>query len=436
MISNFIDGYEFKYDFYFALAQRASLRCEEALEQNGIRAITTFRAKRPDRLKVKLQQRQQQRREEGRKVYANDHDIRSDIVDLAGVRIALYFPDDRVKVEEIIREAFIVKNKKQMEGGKATLNRFVQRFDGYVADHYWVYLKEHPSTEQRYTGQLIEIQVASLLMHAWSEVNHDLGYKPIHGHASQDELRILDGINGLVLTGELFLQQLQAASKSRISSADRKFSNQYELGAFMQNHISKNTSETPLMGRLDILFEVLKALDLDSPRHLDTKLEGWDNRRASESSVALSVMDHIFSSPVAGDFSENYPSKRQILLNAVTVYGGLSGRSVRDLSSSRREMARFYQLITLLDRKDSAEDHKSHSQIDELWQWFEESVYIEARVAIGIASLRVQQIIDRLKLHLEAGDQRSNGEEKDGEERKEKEKEEKEGKEKEKEKDG
>ena len=42
-------------------------------------------------------------------------------------------------------------------------------------------------------------------MHAWSEVNHDLGYKPIHGAASHDELRILDGINGIVLTGELFL---------------------------------------------------------------------------------------------------------------------------------------------------------------------------------------------------------------------------------------
>jgi len=42
----------------------------------------------------------------------------------------------------------------------------------------------------------------------------------------------------------------------------------------MQNYISKNTFKTPLIGCLNILFKVLKALDLDSPRYLDTKLEG------------------------------------------------------------------------------------------------------------------------------------------------------------------
>jgi len=41
----------------------------------------------------------------------------------------------------------------------------------------------------------------------------------------------------------------------------------------MQNHISKNVLETPLMGRLNILFEILKTLDLNSPRSLDSKLE-------------------------------------------------------------------------------------------------------------------------------------------------------------------
>lgn len=48
-----------------------------------------------------------------------------------------------------------------------------------------------------------EIQVASLIMHAWSEVEHDLIYKPMQGTLSEEELSILDELNGLVLAGEI-----------------------------------------------------------------------------------------------------------------------------------------------------------------------------------------------------------------------------------------
>ena len=37
-----------------------------------------------------------------------------------------------------------------------------------------------------------------MLMHAWSEVEHDLVYKPFSGNLSASELAILDEINGLV----------------------------------------------------------------------------------------------------------------------------------------------------------------------------------------------------------------------------------------------
>ena len=48
-------------------------------------------------------------------------------------------------------------------------------------------------------------------MHAWSEVEHDLIYKPMQGTLSEEELAILDELNGLVLTGEIALERLQAA---------------------------------------------------------------------------------------------------------------------------------------------------------------------------------------------------------------------------------
>ena len=53
-------------------------------------------------------------------------------------------------------------------------------------------------------------------MHAWSEVEHDLAYKPFSGELSEDEHAILDEINGLVLAGEIALERLQKAVKRRV----------------------------------------------------------------------------------------------------------------------------------------------------------------------------------------------------------------------------
>lgn len=70
----------------------------------------------------------------------------------------------------------------------------------------------------KYAPVRLEIQVASVLMHAWSEVEHDLVYKPLQGTLSDEELAILDELNGLVLSGEIALERLQAAGNERIQS--------------------------------------------------------------------------------------------------------------------------------------------------------------------------------------------------------------------------
>lgn len=49
-------------------------------------------------------------------------------------------------------------------------------FSGYEAKHFIISIKDSSS---RYIGDnFVEIQVASVLMHAWAEVEHDLIYKP------------------------------------------------------------------------------------------------------------------------------------------------------------------------------------------------------------------------------------------------------------------
>ena len=84
-------------------------------------------------------------------------------------------------------------------------------------------------TQKRYVNSKTEIQVASVLMHAWSEVEHDLVYKPLNGTLSEEELAILDELNGLVLAGEIALERLQIAGTARKTFGVRHTKNEIKV---------------------------------------------------------------------------------------------------------------------------------------------------------------------------------------------------------------
>ena len=142
-----------------------------------------------------------------------------------------------------------------------------KRFSGYWANHYRVHMKEEmvQPSEKRYCAARIEIQVASVLMHAWSEVEHDLVYKPMQGTLSEEELAILDELNGLVLTGEIALERLQAAGNERIQNSKATFANQFELASYLYNYLSNNFLPEDIklrMGNIELLFRFLSSLKL------------------------------------------------------------------------------------------------------------------------------------------------------------------------------
>ncbi|MGB5935432.1 MAG: hypothetical protein WBG76_06170, partial [Ornithinimicrobium sp.] len=92
-VDEFLERYLKEYDYYDEVGRTAARRIEASLEAAGLRAIVTSRAKSPTRLLEKLRKRQPE------KLYGSVPEIYSDIVDLAGVRVALYFPGDRDRVD-------------------------------------------------------------------------------------------------------------------------------------------------------------------------------------------------------------------------------------------------------------------------------------------------------------------------------------------------
>jgi len=319
LISQFVGRYRREYDYFEFAAKLVHAQLESALSSSGIRAMVTYRAKRPERLEAKLRQRNQ-----AKSPYANDEQIYDDIVDLAGVRVALYFPGSVEEVDKAIRANFDMSS----EVRKFPLNEgssprpFNKRFDGYRAQHYRIRLRESDLQEpqKRYAKALVEIQVASVLMHAWSEVEHDLIYKPLQGTLSEDEYAILDELNGLVMAGEIALERLQRASETRVTQAGAAFESHYDLAAYLlksMGPVLKTADNQSALGHVDLLYELLVRLSLNSQDYIQSLITSL-HADVEKRSIADQIVDLVLAADE----------------NRYSVYAEIRGKRITELSNA------------------------------------------------------------------------------------------------------
>lgn len=282
VIAAFLKNYRHEVDFYEEVATTAHERLDQALQDAGIKAVVSSRAKSPDRLKTKLYKRDKE------KQYKTFLDIYEDIIDLAGVRVALYMPADRDAVGAIINQLFVsVRPAKHFpESSKPEKGDTL----GYVATHYLVTLR--PETlhkkELRYADTRIEIQVASVLMHAWSEVTHDLLYKPEKGELTPEEKGTLDNLNALVQEGERQLEKLQTAIESRTDQSLR-----FEIAAALATDLKARSRKQASILTLGSFKNAVEAIAEDGSKSVwSSYTRASKNLRATWAKGGLSDADY------------------------------------------------------------------------------------------------------------------------------------------------
>lgn len=373
LIEEFVRAYERELDFYTTVATLAGEELETTLIESGIRAIVTARAKRPDSLRKKLYGRKRR--------FEDIQQIRDDIVDLAGARVALYFPAQRSMVGSLIASSFRVA--KTIDFPREATGSL---FPGYIATHHRAQLREeHVLPEQkRYCTAMIEIQVASVLMHAWAEVEHDLAYKPSSGDLSPEERQILDSLNALVLSGDTSLELLQRAVERRVRNETRRFRDQYDLATLLSENPSnvlypddEQTSPT-----MDSLLDLLRALDLDTPGALSPILIAVAPKRGP-------LAERIIGQVIGQD------KKR------LRIYEEIRRRKKPESDASGELSKRFQRLMnTLIRRARSApNDAKLQSLLGEFRSLHNLSV--QGRVALDPEVL--QGAMHRLRSELDRG---------------------------------
>lgn len=291
IMKQFLKRYQAEFDQYEKQAQACAQQIQRGLERMGVRGIVTYRAKRPDRLWQKLSRRSASRQ------YESLAEIYDDIIDLAGVRIALYFPGDAGEVDAFLRAQFAVAQTRDYPR-QANPPPYPKRFSGYSARHYYLQIPSWPtsSTPDTTVDRWVEVQVASVLMHAWAEVEHDLAYKPKTGKLSADEYAILDELNGLIQAGEIALERLQKAVHRRVIGTKDVFNNHYDLSAFVYEQVQGRgvDERDPVMGRTDVLFAFLRSLGRHAPGQLQPYVNAVDCQEPSRT-VAEQIVDAILA---------------------------------------------------------------------------------------------------------------------------------------------
>ena len=100
----------------------------------------------------------------------------SEVTDVIGVRVIAYFEDEVDRIGALIEREFEVDRENSIDKRKVLdPDRF-----GYLSLHYVCALstvRGQLPENKRFKDLKCEIQIRSVLQHAWAEIEHDLGYK-------------------------------------------------------------------------------------------------------------------------------------------------------------------------------------------------------------------------------------------------------------------
>ena len=100
-----------------------------------------------------------------------------DITDILGCRVICFLSDEIDKIGKKVEESFVIDWENSSD------KRAIIKEDsfGYLSLHYICSLPFGSIWPDEICGKKFEIQIRTILQHAWSAINHDIGYKSDFG---------------------------------------------------------------------------------------------------------------------------------------------------------------------------------------------------------------------------------------------------------------
>ncbi len=139
-----------------------------------------------------------------------------DITDLAAVRVIAFFPKTLAEIDQMIREEFIVVERTDKREDLVEEERF-----GYATIHYLVRVgmpRANLPEYERFREAVTEIQVRTILQHAWAEIEHDIQYKSASAIPTDIRRRFM-ALAGMLEIADREFQAIQDADRALTETA-------------------------------------------------------------------------------------------------------------------------------------------------------------------------------------------------------------------------
>ncbi|MFD3814627.1 GTP pyrophosphokinase family protein [Streptomyces rubiginosohelvolus] len=208
------------------------------------------------------------------------------ITDLAGVRVVTYFLSTIPEVEKVVHSEFEVRER--IDKSKSFEKE--QRL-GYQSFHYLVALKENRRSLPEYakfSGLLAEVQVRTILQHAWAEIEHDIQYKATYALPIEIKRRFM-ALAGLIEIADREFQAIEEKDRELIAAA-RKSVAKGDLNGVeitpdaLQAYLDQRYGADGRMSSYSYkwMVELLEAEGFRSLGQVDQVVSGYDDDKVSK----------------------------------------------------------------------------------------------------------------------------------------------------------
>lgn len=209
----------------------------------------------------------------------------SDITDLAGIRVIVFFPRTLAVVNTIIRAQFDVIEKSD----KTQILLKEEKF-GYGSIHYLVCLKENRVNlleYNRFKNLVAEIQIRTILQHAWEEIEHDIQYKAVETIPSTIRRRFMS-LAGMLEIADREFQAIQdederLRTEARQSVQEGKLEKVEITPDALKAYLDKKLSADGRMTKFSYqwMARVLHRLGFADFKEIDECISGYDDDHLS-----------------------------------------------------------------------------------------------------------------------------------------------------------
>jgi putative GTP pyrophosphokinase len=141
----------------------------------------------------------------------------SQITDLAGVRVITNVRQTIADVDGLLHDEFDVVERS--DKGKILLDE--DKF-GYHSVHYLIKISGSRASlaeYERYSHGMVEVQVRTILQHAWAEIEHDIQYKSSYSIPSEIRRRFMS-LAGMLEVADREFEAIQSADRELSAIAD------------------------------------------------------------------------------------------------------------------------------------------------------------------------------------------------------------------------